>query len=616
MLPSRPVIFISAVSKELRGTRDLVAKTLLAMGYEPKWQDIAPTETGDLRAVLRKWVDQSHAVLQIVGHRYGHAPKAPDETFGPVSYTQYEALYARAKGKTVYYILLDENHPVEPAAPQPAELQNLQAAYRDQVKTHQGLHHTSDALLTTENIVLRLRDDLARLRRGSKQLAIILLGLLLLALGGIAWNLMRQEKTSGDVATLREQNRTLLAALRDLPSALSAARQTAPREDEAARLARAYASLEESFRLPPGSLEKQLPAIAERLLAAPDTPLIDRANAEFVLKNYADAEKTALQAKDAALAAAAQPTADAIAALRLAGQAATEQTQYARALAHHRAAAALTSAESDVLAWAEIQNEIGCLLHLDGKYNEQASLMHRVWQACEKAGHAEHPVSLRSRHLRSLSFSSQGKHAEAEAELRAVLAIQERVLGPEHPDTLTSRSNLATNLWFQGKRAEAEAELRAVSPLMQRVLGDEHPDTLKSRNNLAIALNAQGKIAEAEAEIRAVLAIQERIAGPEHPNTLSSRNNLAAAVDAQGKHAEAEAEYRAVLSIRERVLGPEHPHTLSSCYNLSLTLENLGRKAEALALARRALAGWTKVHGPDHPDTLDAKQQVDDLEKQ
>src|SRR5207249_1971477 len=45
---SRPVIFISAVSRELRSTRDVVAKTLLTLGYEPKWQDIAPTETGDL----------------------------------------------------------------------------------------------------------------------------------------------------------------------------------------------------------------------------------------------------------------------------------------------------------------------------------------------------------------------------------------------------------------------------------------------------------------------------------------------------------------------------------------------------------------------------------------
>ena len=47
----RPVIFISAVSRELRTARDLVAKTLIALGYEPKWQDIAPAETGDLRAI-------------------------------------------------------------------------------------------------------------------------------------------------------------------------------------------------------------------------------------------------------------------------------------------------------------------------------------------------------------------------------------------------------------------------------------------------------------------------------------------------------------------------------------------------------------------------------------
>ena len=59
---NRSVIFISAVSRELRTARDLVAKTLLSLGYEPKWQDITPAETGDLRSVLRKWVDDSAAL--------------------------------------------------------------------------------------------------------------------------------------------------------------------------------------------------------------------------------------------------------------------------------------------------------------------------------------------------------------------------------------------------------------------------------------------------------------------------------------------------------------------------------------------------------------------------
>lgn len=56
---NHPVIFISAVTRELRTARDLVARILLSLGYEPKWQNITPGETGDLRSVLRKCVDDS-----------------------------------------------------------------------------------------------------------------------------------------------------------------------------------------------------------------------------------------------------------------------------------------------------------------------------------------------------------------------------------------------------------------------------------------------------------------------------------------------------------------------------------------------------------------------------
>ena len=35
-MTSRPVIFISAVSRELHTARKLVADTLLALGYEPR----------------------------------------------------------------------------------------------------------------------------------------------------------------------------------------------------------------------------------------------------------------------------------------------------------------------------------------------------------------------------------------------------------------------------------------------------------------------------------------------------------------------------------------------------------------------------------------------------
>ena len=63
----RPPIFISAVSKELRSARQLVANTLQFLGYEPVWQDIFGTEQGDLRSMLRQQIDSCKGVVQIVG---------------------------------------------------------------------------------------------------------------------------------------------------------------------------------------------------------------------------------------------------------------------------------------------------------------------------------------------------------------------------------------------------------------------------------------------------------------------------------------------------------------------------------------------------------------------
>src|SRR5205085_12188368 len=63
----RPPIFISAVTKELKSARQLVANTLTFLGYEPMWQDIFGTESGDLRGVLRQKIDQCKGVVQLVG---------------------------------------------------------------------------------------------------------------------------------------------------------------------------------------------------------------------------------------------------------------------------------------------------------------------------------------------------------------------------------------------------------------------------------------------------------------------------------------------------------------------------------------------------------------------
>ena len=186
----RPTIFISAVSEELCSARQLVANTLTFLGYEPVWQDIFGTESGDLCALLREKIDQCKGVVQLVGQLYGAEPAVPDPEFGRVSFTQYEALYARKRGKKVWYLFIDESFPIDPHEPEPNELRQLQNSYRNALKADTHLFHPLQSREALEAGVLKLRDDLAVLRRGAKQWATGIaaaLGLIALLVIWLVW---------------------------------------------------------------------------------------------------------------------------------------------------------------------------------------------------------------------------------------------------------------------------------------------------------------------------------------------------------------------------------------------------------------------------------------------
>jgi len=74
------------------------------------------------------------------------------------------------------------------------------------------------------------------------------------------------------------------------------------------------------------------------------------------------------------------------------------------------------------------------------------------------------------------------------------------VRGEEHPDTLTTRRDLARQIGSQGRHSEAEAELRAVFEILRRadVLGEGHPYVLHTRFHLARMLDRMGRSAEAD----------------------------------------------------------------------------------------------------------------------
>jgi hypothetical protein len=214
----RPTIFISAVSKELRSARQLVSNTLTFLGYEPIWQDIFGTETGDLRQMLRDKIDQSKGVVQLVGQCYGAEPSSPDPDFGRVSYTQYEALYARKKGIKVWYLFMDEHFPIDPHEPEPEEQRQLQAAYRGVLKADSHLFHPLKTREALEAGVLKLRDDLTQLRKGARRWAWGVAALLVLVALLVMWLVFGQSK----ISTKMDKSQATLEKIADRFEALAA----------------------------------------------------------------------------------------------------------------------------------------------------------------------------------------------------------------------------------------------------------------------------------------------------------------------------------------------------------------------------------------------------------
>ncbi|MEY2503161.1 MAG: hypothetical protein QOI07_3495 [Verrucomicrobiota bacterium] len=613
-MASLPLIFISAVSRELRSGRQLAANTLSFLGYQPIWQDVFGTETGDLRGMLRQQIDQCKGVLQIVGNCYGAEPPAPDPEFGRVSYTQYEALYARKRGKKVWYLFIDETFPVDPCEGEPEELRALQTAYRQRLQSDAHLFHPLTSREGLEASVLKLRGDLTRLRRGVKRWAAGVVIMLAISVGLGLWLLYNQRETTKRVVeaqqavvNMSQEMTRLREGILKYPRVEAEVRQSQTESDPAAVQKKVYDALSKEVGVDATVLQQKLPDVAINLQRAPDATAYEKANAAYVANDYIEAERLALQAVDDFQKAGSAKPAEIVQAYELAGFAAQKRIQFKTALEHFRAAEKLTDRQAGATQWADVQHAIGDLLMEQGSYREAEEVLRAAADAREHALGADHADTLRSRIRLAYAQYRQGKYNDAIAGFRAVVALEERLFGPMHPDTLLARNGLAIALDNGGKPAEAEAEHRKILAIREKVLGPEHPDTLRTRNNIALTLDRQGRHAEAASEYQQVIDLENKVLGHEHPDTLKSRSSFAYALDHQGKYSEAELTLRDVIRLEERILGPEHPDTLITRLRLDKVLMSQGKFAEAETDYRTLVTIEQKVLGPEHPDTLSAR---------
>ena len=655
----RPTLFVSAVSKELRSSRQLVVNTLQFLGYDPIWQDTFGTEQGDLRAMLRRKVDSSQGVVQLVGRCYGAEPLEPDEKFGRVSYTQYEALYARSRGKKVWYLFLDDAFAPDDHEAESEELQALQSAYRNKVKSDLHLFHPLNSREALEASVLKLRDDLAHLRSGVKRWAaaiLLLLASMVAAMGLIyqhqvreserqaqAQSQAREEQHRHDLAQQEEQkirdaeekrryeeqkqrdedqkkrelelkarNEEMMSKMRviiaNFPETKNRIRAEQPAKNDAELEQLTYAELSPKAGMDSTQLQKQLPQVAEKDRQDTSLPTYDRALAAYVTKAYAEAEQLAsLAANEARQAGNGQE----IKALQLAGMSADASINYGSALQHFQAAEKLADRARAPLEWAAIQRNIASVLNEQGQYQNAEIITRAALSEYQKGRSEDDKDVLSLRHLLANTLANEGNYSQAETEYRDVILLREKVFGVDNPDTLKSRMGLAAALHSQGKYKEAEAEFREVSVRQEKLLGAEHPDTITSRMGLAMAILFRDKnAADQEKLFRDLLALKGKLLGAEHPETLQGRMGLALILHLKGAFGEAQNEYLQVCAIQSKILGAEHPDTLKCRARIANELLAEGKFTDAEAEYRQVLALRAKVLGPEHPDTLKCRSSL------
>ena len=145
-------IFISATSADLGAVRTAAKNALLTLGYLPIEQEHFGPAPETILEMLRRRIEESDAVLHIVGECHGAEPPAgaePGRGAEPGgrravvagaggerrSYTQVEYDFARELKKPLYLFVCEESFPYTAHEPEPEEKQALQRAHRQAILT-------------------------------------------------------------------------------------------------------------------------------------------------------------------------------------------------------------------------------------------------------------------------------------------------------------------------------------------------------------------------------------------------------------------------------------------------------------------------------------------------
>jgi eukaryotic-like serine/threonine-protein kinase len=143
-----------------------------------------------------------------------------------------------------------------------------------------------------------------------------------------------------------------------------------------------------------------------------------------------------------------------------------------------------------MFTWQEaIRSRRGEQLCKQGEYERAAAELAAVISAMTARSGAkkgtDHTVLIHAHRWHLHALGHLGRPAQAEADLRYLVAASARQLGPDHASTLRYRQLLVAALWEAGEHKAATAEMADVAARRTATLGAGHPEVVATLEQLA-----------------------------------------------------------------------------------------------------------------------------------
>ncbi len=273
--------------------------------------------------------------------------------------------------------------------------------------------------------------------------------------------------------------------------------------------------------------------------------------------------------------------------------------------ARERLEVALAEAEAAQGAGSElalnIADRLAYLALLQSRYDDSETLYHRVLDA-RRRQHGERDLqTLSARDGLAWLEYERGRYAKS-AELYEQLVRD--YAGVDSTGLTSAQWSLADAYLELNRSDEAEALMRAVLAVTAQMQGRQHPRTLWQQTTLGDALMIQGRWDEAAALFDSAYDGLAATVGETHPYTLTALHYRGQLLLERGDPVAALPLLRRAYENRVAAHGVDHVWARYSANRVGEALVQLGLASEALPLLQRAHEQSLQAQGADHPNVL------------